>query len=100
MEYCFIVCFAFYVPPDLAENDDNPYEKIRNVWLYLTIITVVPFAFCGSITMNYYYSRDWSRDYWCGAFIFIQLAWIIGLSLTIMAMSHQMLTAGQFVHLK
>ena len=86
----FIISFVFYVPSDSSENEINPFAVIQEIWIYCILIGVVPFALFGSIAINvstifYYYPKCN-----CGyivVFLFIQIAWIIGLCFAIMSLS-------------
>ena len=80
----FIISFAFYVPPD---DENNPFITIQMVWIFSILSTVVPFALVGSIAMNFYWTIRLSCEYWCGFGFFVQMAWIVGLCICIMAMT-------------
>mmetsp|Transcript_58123 Transcript_58123/g.96366 ORF Transcript_58123/g.96366 Transcript_58123/m.96366 type:complete len:642 (-) Transcript_58123:108-2033(-) len=84
----FVVSFAFYVPPDLGPHDTNPFAFISHAWLVCIACTVAPFAVIGSIGMNLYvcYKALNASLNPCMIF-FVQLAWIVGLCITIMSMT-------------
>lgn len=83
----FIISFAFYVPPSDDVENINPFQTIQYVWIISILCTIIPFALIGSIGMNTYWTWRLSREYWCGFGFFVQLAWIVGLCITIMGMT-------------
>eukprot|EP01083_Nonionella_stella_P136716 416171_1 len=82
----FIISFAFYVPSNADSNQSNPFAVIQSVWIYSILFTVIPFALIGSIGMNIFWTIRLSKDYWYGFAFFVQIAWIVGLSIAIMSM--------------
>jgi len=85
----FIASFAFYVPPHLAEGEPNPFAAIATMWMALVLVTVVPFGLIGSIGINLNVCwRAVSREHLNSCIIvFVQIAWIVGLCITVMAMT-------------
>lgn len=93
----FIASFAFYVPPQLQEDDTNPgtdpdtnpFELISRVWMGLLLVTVVPFGLIGSIgiNLNVCWKAVTRSDLNSCIVLFVQLAWTVGLCITVMAMS-------------
>ena len=88
----FIASFAFYVPPHLHEGpsaDSNPFELISSIWLGLLLLTVVPFGLVGSVGINL--NVCWKalvREHLNSCIVvFVQIAWAVGLCITVMAMS-------------